>query len=385
MVDFSERAALCALNRIFGYYPSSSRRLLELYGSASEVMGTPGEEVARSLREGRECAAQIGPDALRWAEQELEKTADEGGRFVCYGDDDYPALLAECPDAPLGIYSRCGSSLTEALSMRPCVGIVGTRDMSPYGKEWCRKIVSALADTEAAPVIVSGLAFGIDATAHTAALDFGLPTVGVMATGIDTVYPWRHSSLAKRMLETPGCALVTDYPLGSSPLALNFIRRNRIIAGLCFATVVIESRSKGGSLITAKYAADYNRDVYALPGRADDIRSRGCNSLIRSHMADIITDPYGLAEQMGLRVLSRRKKADLLEEIGSRYGSRPDFALLRDICLLIKDNRGISVEELCQRTSLGYGSLMGLTGILESDGFIATDLLGRCSIVTKKD
>ena len=264
-----------------------------------------------------------------------------GFRFIGFGDGDYPALLAECEDPPLGLYYNASSTPTEVFEMRPCISVVGTRDLSPYGRDWCRKLVLAMGEASVPPCIVSGLAFGADGIAHRTALECGLTTVGVMATGIEKVYPWQHAELAGQMVRTPGCAVVTDYPSGSSPVALNFVRRNRIIAGLSRATVVVESRTKGGSLITAKYACDYNRDVFALPGRADDVRSAGCNSLIRQRMADIVTDPEDLVERLGLGKTARRRKAGLEALLGRKYG--PDSPLVK-LGLLVKGRPGVSLE-----------------------------------------
>jgi DNA processing protein len=182
------------------------------------------------------------------------------------------------------------------------------------------------------------------------------------------------------MARTPGCALVTDYPTGSSPVALNFIRRNRIIAGLARATVVIESKTRGGSLITAKYACDYNRDVYALPGRADDPRSAGCNSLIRQRMADIVTDPEDLVERLGLGKTARRRKAGLEALLGRKYGAGSPLVRFG---LLVRGRPGISLEEVARTTGWTWPEVMERAGTLEADGFLETDLLQRCTIPAK--
>ena len=375
-----ETIALCALNKVLGFVPAAGHALISAFGSAAAVFRQPVQVLGEALGPSRTFAPELTQAVLEWAAGELTRIRDGGFRFIGYGEDDYPELLAECPDPPLGLYFNSCSPPAEVFGLRPAVAVVGTRDLSPYGREWCRKLVAAMGEASATPCIVSGLAFGADGVAHRTALQCGLPTVGVMATGIETVYPWQHTELAGAMARTPGCALVTDYPTGSSPVALNFIRRNRIIAGLARATVVIESKTKGGSLITAKYACDYNRDVYALPGRADDLRSAGCNSLIRQRMADIVTDPEDLVERLGLGKTARRRKAGLEALLGRKYGTESPLVRLG---LLVKGRPGISLEEVARTTGWTWPEVMARAGTLEADGFLETDLLQRCTIPAK--
>lgn len=380
MHDTDETTALCALNRVFGYLPAAGHALLESFGSATAVFTASARDVREALGPHRDFADQVGPPLLEWARTELTRIREGGFRFIGFGEDDYPDLLAECPDPPLGLYLNAASTPAEIFGLRPCVAVVGTRDLSPYGRDWCKRLVLAMGEAGIPPCIVSGLAFGADGVAHRTALECGLTTVGVMATGIERVYPWQHAELAAQMVRTPGCAVVTDYPSGTSPVALNFIRRNRIIAGLTRATVVIETRTKGGSLITAKYANDYDRDVYALPGRADDLRSQGCNSLIRQRMADIITEPEDLVERLGLGRSARRRKAELAVLLTRRYGSESPLVAL---ALLVKARPGISLEEIARETGWAWHEVMERASELETDGFLETDLLQRCTIPAK--
>lgn len=380
MLEKDELTALCALNKVLGYVPAAGHALLARFGAASPVFDAKDGAVREALGSYRDFADQLDRKLLEWAERELETMAAGGFRFIGFGDGDYPALLAECEDPPLGLYYNASSSPAEVFEMRPCISVVGTRDLSPYGRDWCRKLVLAMGEASVPPCIVSGLAFGADGIAHRTALECGLTTVGVMATGIEKVYPWQHTELAGQMVRTPGCAVVTDYPSGSSPVALNFVRRNRIIAGLSRATVVVESRTKGGSLITAKYACDYNRDVFALPGRADDVRSAGCNSLIRQRMADIVTDPEDLVERLGLGKTARRRKAGLEALLGRKYG--PDSPLVK-LGLLVKGHPGVSLEEIVRETGWTWPEVQERAAILETDGFLETDILRRCTIPTK--
>ena len=373
-----ENIALCALNKVFGYNPLLAHGLISEAGSASAVFNNPEPEVPGHP----ELAAQICASTLDWASRETDTLTSLSARFISVADDDYPTPLRECEDQPLGLYFRSSSSPAEVFSMRPMIGIVGTRDVSPYGSIWCKRIVAALADAPVRPCIVSGLAFGVDGIAHTAALDAGLTTIGIMATGIEKVYPWQHKELAERIVSTPGCALVTDYPLRTDPVALNFVRRNRIIAGLVSAVIVVESRKKGGSLMTARYACDYNRDVFAVPGRIDDIRSAGCNSLIASHMAEIINSPEELVEILGLAPRARRRldrRSAYSKAIETRYAESSSRSAMVTAALCVFDNPGIGFAEMAGLTSLPYPKVLECAGILETDGFIQTDILQRCS------
>ena len=261
------------------------------------------------------------------------------------------------------------------------VGVVGTRDLSPYGRAWCRKLVEGLARAKVQPCIVSGMALGADGIAHQTALECGLTTIGVLPTGIDKMYPWQHERLAMQMVGMPGCGLVTDYPTGTAPVALNFLRRNRIIAALTRAVIVVESKSKGGSLMTARYAVEYGRDVYALPGRADDLRSAGCNSLIHENMAEIITTPEDLVARLGLGASARKTAPGspnvLADALQRQFGAgSAEF----DAGLAVQKNRGVTVEELSALLRQPFAATMTAVSTLEAAGFLHVDLLRRCAL-----
>ena len=388
MTTYDETVGMCALNKIFGYHPALGMKLLQEAGSSLELFdGSHTESVSHP-----ELFAQLVPATLEWAARELDKIRAGGFRFLTFLDDDYPEPLRECPDPPLGLYLNGTSSPAEIFGLRPMVAFVGTRDLSPYGKAWCEKLVKALAEARVQPCIISGLALGADGVAHRTALDCGLATIGVMATGIEKVYPYQHERLAMDIVRSPGSALITDYPTDTSPVALNFVRRNRIIAGLVVAVVVVESKNKGGSLMTAKYAVNCNRDVFAVPGRLDDVRSAGCNSLIYNQMAQIITDPEQLAEDLGLGG-KERHRGHGGSWVTSQAGDPPEkvlqAALTRKygpgsanipVALAVQARRGITPEELTASLHRPYGEILSAIGTLEADGFLTTDLLRRCSL-----
>lgn len=381
MENFEEKASLCALNRIFGFEPKAALSLIAHLGSAAEVFRLPPKDIDSLLGPYSKYRSSISPAAVDAAAEELSRLRQSDIFFTGWTEAEYPALLKECQDAPVGLYVRTRTPLEELWKPQPRIAVIGTRDISAYGKEWCGKTVRELAATPERPVIVSGLALGTDFYAHRTAIEVGLPTIGVMATGPETVYPWRHKEFAEKMYRTEGCALITDYPPGTAPLAIHFLRRNRIIAGLSDATVLIESRLKGGGMMTSRLAFSYDRDVYALPGRADDVRSQGCNFLIKSKIAEPITSVEELTESLGLgRCLKERKKT-AEEMLAQKYGSDPEFAALAaDALALIKSERGISIEDLSEKLSVSYSRIAQLTGVLDMDGFISTDLLQRCFI-----
>lgn len=381
-LPFEEKAGLCALNRIFGFEPRIGLKLLDAFGSAAEVFSAGKNEVEEVLAySGTKFAAQITESAFESAAIELEQLAGSGCRFVGMGDAGYPSLLAECEDPPLGLYYKGMSPPEEVFGKRPHIAVVGTRSVTLYGKDWCRRMVSAMSKSPEKPLIVSGLAFGVDVTAHDAALECGLPTVAVMATGIDTIYPSRNRGTGERIASTAGCALVTDYPPGTPAVRINFLRRNRIIAGICRATILVESKIRGGGMMTARLAASYGRDLYALPGRIDDPYSQGCNLLIRENLAEQIGDLSSLSDRLGLGIpgLSRRK--DFKAETEEYYRDRLPAGELDDIVRLaqqIKSNAGISVDELCGLLTWTYSKVSRLVTTLECDGFITVDLLQHC-------
>ena len=380
-----EKACLCALNRIFGFQPKIALALISHLGSASDVFSLGKEETDRLLGPHSKYRGMISDRAVDSANKELESLSSRGISFTGWTEQDYPVLLKECEDAPAGLYIRSSSPTGSLWNGRRMLSFIGTRDLSPYGKEWCGKIIHSLSELpqKDRPVIVSGLALGTDICAHRAAIACGLSTIGVMATGPETVYPNRHRYFAEDVCSSPGSALVTDYPPGTAPLAIHFLRRNRIIAGLSEATILIESKIKGGGMMTARLADSYNRAVFALPGRVDDLRSQGCNSLIRSKIAVPITSVQDFLKELGIKSHRTSARVDDSEHLRSLYGgsmSEEKILQMGRILLEIRRERGITVEDIAERVGLDYGRTIQLIGILETDGILTRDLLQRCFI-----
>lgn len=387
MKNFEEKACLCALNRIFGFKPKIALALISNFGSASEVFSMRDKDIDLVLGPYSAHTKGLKKASVEKEARELERLADGGISFMGWTEEGYPEALKQCEDAPVGLYIRSRTPVEELFRPRREISIVGTRDISLYGKEWCEKAVKALSQTAEHPRIISGLALGTDICAHKAAVENGLETIAVMATGPEDIYPYRHREFAMKLCETPGCALITDYPPGTAPLAIHFLRRNRIIAGLSEALLLIESKIKGGGMMTSRLAFSYNRDVYALPGRIDDIRSQGCNWLIRSKIAEPIISTDGLIESLGLTPAETHSTDNSGYNIFQAYAGRLSedrISRMASLLLAIRQERGITLESLCLRCGMDYGQVATLTGILEADGFICIDLLQRCSILIRK-
>ena len=268
---------------IKGVGNSLAKHLIAYIGSAEGVFNERQQNLAKIPGIGEMVSKQIvSQNVLKRAEQEIDFITKNKIQTAYFSDRDYPFRLKECPDSPILIYSKGNCNLNNG----KFIGIVGTRKATETGKENCKKLIADLESVLPNVIIVSGLAYGIDICAHKAALESGLPTIGVIGHGLDRIYPELHRPTAVKMLQEG--ALLTEYLSQTNPDKQNFVQRNRIIAGLCDALVVVESGVKGGALITAELANDYNRDVFAFPGRVNDEWSKGCHALIKKNKASLI-------------------------------------------------------------------------------------------------
>ena len=388
MKTFEETASLCALNRIFGFEPKIGAALLQHFGNATEVMNLSLKDQELILGPHSKYLGKLNMQAVENAAKELIQLKEKHIQFIGLTHENYPVLLKECEDAPVGLYVRSTSPLESLFNAHSSISIVGTRDLSLYGDEWCKKSIHSLSHTTDKPIIVSGLALGTDICAHKCAIECGIPTIGVMATGPEKIYPWRHTDFAEFMIHTPGCALVTDYPPETAPLAIHFLRRNRIIAGLSKATILIESKIRGGGMMTCRLAFSYGRDVFALPGRIDDIRSQGCNQLIKEKIAEPITSAQDLVQSLNLTPLSKSPtkgfEQNLITNVYSTRLPENKIKQMSEIILCIRKNRGITIEEISEQTQIDYRRIAELTRLLETDDIISVDLLQRCTINIRK-
>lgn len=260
-----------------------AKNLIAYLGSEEAVFCEKQKNLAKIPGIGEVLSQEIvNQKVLARADEEIEFILKNKIQPYYFTDRDYPFRLKECSDSPIMIYCKGNCNLNNG----KFIAVVGTRSATEIGKENCNKMISDLSALQPNAVIVSGMAYGVDICAHKAALDHGMSTIGVIGHGLDRIYPAVHRSTAVKMLENG--MLLTEYLSQTNPDRQNFVQRNRIIAGLCDAIVVVESAFRGGALITAEIANDYNRDVFAFPGRVSDEWSAGCNALIRNNKASLI-------------------------------------------------------------------------------------------------
>jgi DNA processing protein len=261
----------------------NARKLVSHFGSVEAVFNEQYRNFIKIPGIGSGIAKYISDRSyLDTAEKEAEYVIKNNIKTYFYLDNDYPFRLRQCDDSPVVFFFRGDCDLNAA----KILSVVGTRNATTHGKEICEKIIGGLSSGHPDLIIVSGLAYGIDIVSHKAALAHNLQTIGVLGHGFKTTYPSVHAAIAKNIVKKGG--LLTDFISDALPERNNFLKRNRIIAGLSDATLVVESAIKGGALITADIANSYNRDVFAVPGRPDDQWSAGCNSLIRNNKAALI-------------------------------------------------------------------------------------------------
>jgi len=334
----------------------TAKKLISYCGGAEAVFRDREEHLAKIPGIGTRLVKSIlSQRVLSRAEAEVEFIESKGIQPHFYRDDSYPNRLKQCEDGPVLLYAQGNMNL----NTKRVVGIVGTRKSSAYGQKMCQDLVADLGVYDA--LIVSGLAFGIDVNAHRNAVSHGLQTVGVMAHGLDRVYPAQHSRTALEM-QTHG-GMVTEFKSNTNPDRENFPRRNRIVAGLCDALVVIESPLRGGSMITAEIAGSYYRDVFAMPGKVGDEASRGCHFLIKTNRAGLIESASDLAYQMRWD-----KEEEKTSDNEQRY--RELTGAEGRIVHVLKEKKQIGIDELCLSVDMGTSAVAGVLLNLEFSGLV---------------
>ena len=338
-----------------------ARELLARLGSERAFFEAP-ESQLRYITNSR---AKIYTTARRAATLEAAKAEREyleraSVDTLYFTDEAYPQRLLECDDAPAMLYA-VGS--TDLNACRP-LAIVGTRHATPYGLDFVNRLIADLAEITDSPAIVSGLAYGIDVAAHRAAVSHGLPTVGVMATGVNTIYPADHRATAAEMVRHGGM-LLTEYTSAEPVHKGNFVARNRIVAGLCDCLLVVESAEKGGALITARLASQYSRDVFALPGRISDTYSSGCNRLINRQEAQLITSAADICAAMNWPVRNSAAGSPVQAELPLALTAEEEL-----IVRFLETNENASVSAIISATGLPVTQLMSMLIDMEFRGLL---------------
>lgn len=354
----NEKLYQIALTLIPGVGDKMGKNLLAHCGSPEEVFRQKKSSLQKIGGVGSKLAASIvEADVLHQAEEELEYIQKENIEAYFFTDQNYPQRLKLCEDGPLLIFYKG----TANLNQKRILAMVGTRNATPYGKDFCEKFIEELHPFD--PIIISGLAYGIDVQCHKQALKKGLGTIGVMAHGHDRLYPQVHKKVAEQMLENGG-GLITEFRKGTNPDRENFPKRNRIVAGISDAIIVVEASKKGGALITAEIANNYNRDVFAVPGRLTDTYSEGCNNLIRTNKAALLNDVKDLEYLLGWE-----------KEEGKQSKVQPSLFLElegeeKTIWDELSQSGKIELDQLCYRTQLPVGKALQHLMALELKGLV---------------
>lgn len=370
MADINDKLLLrIAMSRAKGVHAPTLRQLTERIGSLTDFFTLTKAELTNLAG----IKSDLFDDEYRQtllddAEKEVAFVRKNHIDTLFLGTDDYPSRLSHCEDAPTMLY-KLGSCNPDSRYM---VGIVGTRHATRYGADFTDKLVKDLASKLDNPVIVSGLAYGIDVAAHRAALEAGVPTIGVLAHALNTIYPAEHRTVAAKITSSGG-ALITEYPTDARIHRSNFLARNRIVAGMCDCLVVVESDYKGGSMSTARIAMQYNRDVFAVPGRTTDRYSHGTNMLISNHTASLIQSADDLIEQMGWQ-----SQADFTKDAPTLF--RALTAEEQQIIDFIRAKPDATVNEICVELNKSYAALNDILFQLEMDDIIATLPGGRIAV-----
>ena len=353
-----------ALTRLTNFNYQQALELYKTVGSA-QLLYEHRNEIGDIVKEASPTLMQAllnWDDAMKRADFELHYMQEHSIRGLVLGDDDYPQRLCECPDAPLVLYYKGNCDLNQT----KIVSIVGTRQMTVYGQDLIRHFVSDLKRHCSNVLIVSGLAYGVDICAHREALANGYETVGVLAHGLDQIYPYRHHETAAEMVNHGG--LLTEFMTQTNADKPNFVRRNRIVAGMADATVLVESAAKGGGLITCEIAQSYDRSVFAFPGNVGSEFSKGCNNMIRDNVAGLISNANDFVVAMGWQDEALRKQA---MADGIERNLFPDLSPEEQkVVSLLQQTNNLQLNILSVKIGIPIGQLTALLFQLEMKGVV---------------
>lgn len=351
-----EALYMLALSRIPGIGCVRARELVAYCGGVKPIFEKSKGALDRIPGIGPVLANAVSKSAvLKDAEFELKACEQLGIRIITFLDKDYPQRLNHCADAPVLLFMLGAANLNP----EKVLSVVGTRNATSQGKDITESIVQDL--SLLGVTIVSGLAYGIDIAAHRAALKYELPTLACLAHGLDRIYPSVHAITAKEMLKAG--ALISEFPLGTGPDRENFPTRNRIVAGMADATLVVEAGIKGGALITANLASDYNRDVFAIPGRTTDVYSQGCHRLIKDNRATLVTCAADIIKALNWDIT------------GTAAPSRQQRLLLdltpeQERIVAVLDQSATGVDQLAAKAGITVSKASALLLEMEFDGIV---------------
>ena len=376
MLSNQEKAFL-VLNGLPHIGPITLSRLLKKFsGDAVSLMKASEKE----LKEVEGVGAKIATTIKEWREhfdlnKELKRMGEEGATFIAFENPEYPVLLSKIGDPPIGLYKKG----TLSLDGLRCISIVGTRRPTLYGQRIAKKVAARLA--RAGFCIVSGLARGVDAAAHEGALEVGGKTVGVLGSGIDIVYPPENENLYKWMIQEG--AILSEFPLGRPADRQTFPMRNRVVAGMCEAVIVIESARKGGSLITARMAGEQGRGVFAFPGRVDQETSAGCHELIRDG-AVLVTCAEDILEDLGSEAQGLLNlQLDVQEKRKKESSAPPEVSLSKEEQILfdiLKQGEALNLESIVQESGQPAHLAAAILMALELKRLVAKRLDGKFEV-----
>ena len=344
------------INLIPGISDINGKKLIAYCGGAEAVFKEKKSNLIKIPGMGEATANKIlNSEVLKRADQEIEFLNKKKIKAYYFLDEDYPERLKHCIDGPIMLYFKGNANL----NTKRIISIVGTRKATGYGRRVCQSILSGLKDLDL--LVVSGLAYGIDTIAHKEALENGLDTVGVLAHGLDRIYPSSNRSLAEKMINQGG--LITDFISNTNPDRENFPKRNRIVAGMADAVLVVESAIRGGALITADIANSYNRDVFAIPGRTSDLYSEGCNFLIKTNRALLVNSADDIKYFMGWDETEKSKNIQkkLFVDLSSND---------KKIITILKENDKIGIDRICSFAQMPGSKVAAILLNLEFEGFV---------------
>ena len=353
-----------ALTRLTNFNYQQALELYRAVGSAQLLFEHRNEigDIIKDASPRLKEALKDWNEPMRRAEAELHFMEEHRIRALTLTSDDYPQRLTECPDAPIIIYYTGNADLNQA----KVVSIVGTRQITQYGQDLIRRFMSELRGLCPQVLIVSGLAYGVDINAHRRALENGYETVGVLAHGLDQIYPYRHRETAAQMLNHGG--LLTEFMTQTNADKPNFVRRNRIVAGMADAVILVESAAKGGGLITAEIAQSYARAVFAFPGNVGQPYSEGCNNLIRDNGAGLISNANDFVKAMGWMDETLRQQANT---DGIERNLFPDLSPEEEqVVSLLQQTNDLQLNIITVKTDIPIGRLTALLFQLEMKGVV---------------